>query len=53
MQTVLYPEHVGYPIGVDGKPTYYLLEVHYNNPEIAKGVTVESGMEIFYTRELR
>ncbi|KAJ6644163.1 DBH-like monooxygenase protein 1 like [Pseudolycoriella hygida] len=50
---VLYPEHVGYPFAVDGQTNYYLLEVHFDNPNSLPGITFESGLEIFYTSELR
>ncbi len=53
MQPVLYPEHTGYPLAVDGQPSYYLLEVHFDNPEHLPGLTFETGLEIFYTDQLR
>lgn len=53
IQSVLYPEHAGYPLAVDGKTSYYLLEVHFDNPQSEANITFEAGLEIFYTAELR
>jgi len=52
-KTVVYPEHVGFPFAVDGKPTYYLLEVHFDNPHNVNNITFETGVELFYTSKLR
>lgn len=53
IQTVVYPDHVGYPLAVDGKTTYHLLEVHIDNPNNLRGVTFETGVEILYTPRIR
>lgn len=53
IQPVLYPEYTGYPVAVDGKTSYYLLEVHFDNPNSLSGLTFETGVEILYTPELR
>ena len=32
------PEHVGFPLGDEhGGATYFLLEVHYDNPNLRRG----------------
>lgn len=46
------PEHVGVPIGGRNSPKYYMLEIHYDNPQ-AKKVLDNSGFRIHYTRHLR
>ncbi|KAB7497844.1 MOXD1-like protein 1, partial [Armadillidium nasatum] len=40
------PDHVGYPVGEDyGGATYFLLEIHYDNPEFKRdGIKVFSGI---------
>lgn len=53
VQTVIFPEHIGYPFSVDGKPNYYLLQVHYDNPNNIQGLVFETGVEFFYTPKLR
>ncbi|XP_035687497.1 uncharacterized protein LOC118423447 [Branchiostoma floridae] len=49
----IYPEHVGYPIGDDEDSGYVLLEVHYDNPQLASGISDSSGIRMTYTPELR
>lgn len=46
------PEHIGIPIGGKTGAKYYMLEIHYDNPN-AKRVLDHSGMRIHYTRNLR
>lgn len=53
IQTVVYPDHVGYPLAVDGKTTYHMLEVHIDNPNNLRGVAFETGVEILYTPRIR
>ncbi|KAG4066822.1 hypothetical protein HA402_012889 [Bradysia odoriphaga] len=50
---VVFPDHTGYPFAVDGKQNYYMLEVHLDNPQGLAGLTFETGLEIFYTSQLR
>ncbi|XP_078698163.1 DBH-like monooxygenase protein 1 homolog [Branchiostoma floridae x Branchiostoma belcheri] len=50
---VIYPEHVGYPIGDEEGTGYVLMEVHYDNPQLASGISDSSGIRITYTPELR
>lgn len=51
---VLLSDHVGLPMGEDyGGANYYVLQVHYDNPKLKKGVVDSSGLRIFYTDQLR
>ena len=50
---LILPDHVGIPIGETSEEEYFLLEVHYDNPTIDSGVQYETGVTIYYTRELR
>ena len=48
------PEHVGFPLGEQhGGSTYYLLEVHYDNPELHEGIIDHSGLQIHMTPNVR
>ncbi|KAL6443701.1 hypothetical protein ACFW04_001653 [Cataglyphis niger] len=46
------PEHVGIPIAEHGESSYYMLEVHYNNPSM-KRVIDSSGVRLYLTPKLR
>jgi hypothetical protein len=51
-----FPHNVGYPIGDGdsvGKQTYYMLEIHYDNPDKREGVSFKTGVVFFYTNETR
>ncbi|XP_066265502.1 DBH-like monooxygenase protein 1 homolog [Branchiostoma lanceolatum] len=50
---VIYPDHVGYPIGEEEGSGYMLMEVHYDNPQLASGISDSSGIRMTYTPELR
>ncbi len=45
----IYPEGVAFPIGGPGNPSYVVLEIHYDNPNLDSGVIDSSGMEFFYS----
>ncbi|XP_042880997.1 uncharacterized protein LOC122258825 [Penaeus japonicus] len=48
------PDHVGFPMGEEhGGSTYYLMEMHYDNPNLQADVVDASGVKIFYTENLR
>ncbi|XP_042880664.1 DBH-like monooxygenase protein 1 isoform X2 [Penaeus japonicus] len=50
----MFPEHVGVPMGEEhGGATYFMLEIHYNNPNLRRGVVDSSGVRIMYTEKLR
>ncbi|RLU27277.1 hypothetical protein DMN91_001078 [Ooceraea biroi] len=46
------PKHVGIPIAEHGEESYYMLEVHYNNPNMRK-VIDSSGVRLHFTSQLR
>ncbi|KOC68651.1 MOXD1 like protein 1 [Habropoda laboriosa] len=46
------PEHVGIPIAEHAEGSYYMLEVHYNNPTMKK-VVDSSGVRLHLTPKLR
>ncbi|KAI5627751.1 DBH-like monooxygenase protein 1-like isoform X1, partial [Silurus asotus] len=48
-----YPSHVGMSIGTAADPVYVLLEVHYDNPALQRGIVDSSGLRLFYTPRLR
>lgn len=53
---MVFPENVGYPIGYgdqEGKEAFYMLEIHYDNPDERTGVQFETGVSFFYTNETR
>ncbi|XP_064084237.1 DBH-like monooxygenase protein 1 [Macrobrachium nipponense] len=48
------PDHVGYPLGEQhGGSTYFMMELHYDNPNLKRGVVDNSGIRIFHTENLR
>lgn len=50
----MFPDHVGFPIGSKhGGSTYFLMEIHYDNPNMRQDVVDGSGVRIFYTEKLR
>ncbi|XP_047493426.1 LOW QUALITY PROTEIN: DBH-like monooxygenase protein 1 [Penaeus chinensis] len=50
----LLPDHVGYPLGErHGGATYVLFQTHYDNKPLHRDLTVEWGMDIYYTNKLR
>ena len=48
-----YPKEAGGVIGGQNKSPYLVLEVHFNNPYLKKGIIDQSGIRIYYTPELR
>eukprot|EP01125_Pyxidicula_operculata_P005299 TRINITY_DN1906_c0_g1_i2.p1 TRINITY_DN1906_c0_g1~~TRINITY_DN1906_c0_g1_i2.p1 ORF type:complete len:513 (+),score=70.73 TRINITY_DN1906_c0_g1_i2:208-1746(+) len=49
-----YPPEAGFRVGTGPYDLHYILiEVHYNNPGLDKGIFDESGFQIFYTDQLR
>ncbi|XP_021960173.1 DBH-like monooxygenase protein 2 homolog [Folsomia candida] len=51
-----FPENVGYPIGEGddaGQQFYYMLEIHYDNPDKKEGVQFKAGVQFYYTNETR
>ncbi|CAL8072117.1 unnamed protein product [Orchesella dallaii] len=52
MKGVFAPEDVGYPMGLQ-QDEYYLVQVHYDNPEKLTNVGVDLQLEFYYTSQLR
>jgi dopamine beta-monooxygenase len=48
-----YPEEAGGLIGGPKTSPYLVLEVHFNNPYLKKGIIDRSGIRIYYTSKLR
>jgi hypothetical protein len=47
----IFPENVGLPTAVG--ETYYMLEIHYDNPGIESGKAFKTGLEIYHGENLR
>ena len=43
-QDMNYPDEAGFPFGEDSAPTYFLMEVHYDNPQLLSGRKDSSGI---------
>ncbi|CAF1641142.1 unnamed protein product, partial [Didymodactylos carnosus] len=51
--TVEYPTETGYPMGGDYPTKYYLMHVHYYNPNLIQNLTDSSGLRFYLSRQLR
>ncbi|KAG0721914.1 MOXD1 1 [Chionoecetes opilio] len=50
----MFPLNAGFPVGEEhGGATYFMMETHYDNPNMRRGVVDSSGLRIFYTEKLR
>lgn len=49
----MFPDHVGHPIAENGENEYFMLELHYDNPSQVNGSKFPTGLEIYYTDQLR
>ncbi|XP_069165930.1 MOXD1 homolog 1-like isoform X2 [Procambarus clarkii] len=50
----LYPENVGLPLGEEYEgATYFLKEIHYDNPDLKQDIVDASGLRVLYTETLR
>ncbi|XP_052095209.1 DBH-like monooxygenase protein 1 homolog [Mytilus californianus] len=52
-QDFYFPDNVGMPIGEPEDDATYIMEVHYNNPEMRSDLVDSSGMRITFTPDLR
>ena len=43
LQPTYYPEEAGFPLGEETTPDYYVMEVHYDNPQVLSGMRDSSG----------
>ncbi|CAF0960166.1 unnamed protein product [Adineta steineri] len=48
-----YPEVTGGVVGGPKTSRFLVLEVHFNNPYLKKGIIDQSGIRIYYTKDLR
>ncbi|XP_035702350.1 DBH-like monooxygenase protein 2 homolog [Folsomia candida] len=51
-----FPDNVGYPIGDGdnaGKQIYYMIEIHFDNPDEEEGIQFKTGVQFYYTDEIR
>jgi len=49
----LFPENVGSPIGEEEETKFFMTEVHYDNPKKVPNLRIHSGMNFYYTDNLR
>lgn len=47
-----YPPHIAFPLGQE-KDEYYMLEVHYNNPNKLANLLVNVSIHLYHTSNLR
>jgi len=51
---MVFPEDVGYPVPDKfGENSYYLMELHYDNPQMLEGRRFKTGARIYHTNQLR
>ncbi|OXA49591.1 DBH-like monooxygenase protein 1 homolog [Folsomia candida] len=50
---MIFPEDVGFPIGETPTAEYYMVEIHYDNPQLLEGVLFETGLAMYHTPDLR
>jgi len=49
----VFPPHVGLPMGSKGEPRFFLMEVHYDNPERRSDIVDNSGIRLHLTPHVR
>ncbi|ODN05523.1 DBH-like monooxygenase protein 1, partial [Orchesella cincta] len=49
---IFFPDHVGIPLS-ESPNEYYLLQMHYDNPEVLSGLQLRFSLEVYYTSILR
>ncbi len=47
------PPQAGYPISSDEETTYFLLQTHYDNPDLVENRLDSSGLRAYHTSRLR
>ena len=53
-ESFYFPSDAGYPVGQEhGGATYYMFEVHYENPGLHANILDNSGLELLLTPNLR
>ncbi|XP_077994651.1 DBH-like monooxygenase protein 1 homolog [Glandiceps talaboti] len=48
-----FPDNTGLSLGVEGDPTFLMVEMHYDNPDRLEGLVDNSGIRMHYTSNLR
>ncbi|KAK3717509.1 hypothetical protein QZH41_016841, partial [Actinostola sp. cb2023] len=48
----VYPDHVGFPIGVEYTGRHFVMEIHFDNPELRSDFVDSSGMRFFTSTKL-
>ncbi|XP_067141857.1 DBH-like monooxygenase protein 1 homolog [Centruroides vittatus] len=51
-ESFIYPDQAGLPLGIP-EVKWFLLEIHYDNPSLKRGIVDNSGFRITYTPKLR
>ena len=49
----MFPSKLGYPMEKSLQEKYLLLEMHYDNPALLDNIEDDSGVRIYFTRQLR
>ncbi len=52
-QPFIAPPEAGFPLGSDEETTYFLLQSHYDNPELIENRLDSSGLRAYHTSKLR
>jgi dopamine beta-monooxygenase len=52
-EPLVYPPEAGLPIGGKNFSRFVMLEIHYNNPELRSDFIDSSGIQFYYTKDLR
>ena len=53
LQGFNFPSEAGYPLDPSSESRFYMMETHYNNPNIDQGIIDSSGVRVYYTPTLR
>ncbi|ODM96091.1 DBH-like monooxygenase protein 1 [Orchesella cincta] len=48
-----FPEHVGMPLTANNGPEYYLLQTHYDNPNVEPNLRVTFSLHMYYSSIIR
>jgi hypothetical protein len=47
----MFPDNVGFPVGENPGKEYFMLEIHYDNPDKIANLTFAAGINIFYAED--
>lgn len=48
----MFPDDIGIILG-EKLNEYFMFETHYDNPELRSDITIENGVDFYYTSQLR